>query len=177
VNDIGKVLAEDDNLKPTAVLPIIFAKLEKKYDLVQRSPQMDNAIVKLIKLRRQYRASRETRDLMYRAYDHTLAGMLKPGPVPRKIKTPACVGAERELLRALTIYDGALKDYQRCLNGSNFQVNVEMQGLDGFLGGSTADIPTTSASGNCNAQRRALKQAVSAVNRAAAVANQACKGK
>lgn len=175
VDEVGQILAVNDLSKPNSVLPIIFAKLEKNYKLVERHQQIDNTIVELIQKRRKYQASGDTKNLTNRVFDHVIAGILLAGNnSPLKADNPACKGAKMELARALEKYDLALKAYQKCLNQASFSFAVEIQTLDGYLGGTMSDNEMA-ANSDCPSQRKELKRAVDEVDRCIVVAAQACK--
>ncbi|MEO0340735.1 MAG: hypothetical protein AAF242_16195, partial [Bacteroidota bacterium] len=82
VADIGKVFETHEwqgNIR-SGVLPIIFAKLDKKYTLLKRNKQIDDTLVKLIEQRRSYSSYGKAAKLMYRANDHLIALVLGPPP-------------------------------------------------------------------------------------------------
>jgi len=176
VADLGEILAKDDPRNPPSkVLPIIFAKLEKKYSLKKPSKTIEGIVGELIERRRKYTASRTSGALEVRAYDQLIAGTLTiKGDV--KPYDAACDGLKQQLSRALKDYDDALKNYQKCLNDSSVSTALQVQSLDGmFGGGPMSDIPTGATGSNCYKQKRSLKQMVDKVESLIKQVNAACK--
>lgn len=173
VDDIGQVLADDDYLKPSKVLPIIFAKLEKKYPLIKRNKQVDQTISELIKLRRQYKAYGDTKAMMYRAYDHAIARALSPSNGPQT-NSQGCQEAEEELARAMGRYDRALKSYSKCVNGTSFSLNAGIPMVDGLWGSPPSSNIESASGGGCQSQLRELKKASNWLSRMINNRNLAC---
>jgi hypothetical protein len=176
VDDLGEILAQEDSRDPTTkVLPIIFAKLEKKYSLKKLSTTMEGVVGDLIERRRKYTANRESGALYARAYDHLIASALTVGNNPTTYDQ-ACDGLKKQLLTAIKQYQDALSDYQKCLNGENFSTAIQMESLDGLFGSDTQSDITTGATGdNCYRSKRSLKQAIEKVESLIRQADAACK--
>jgi hypothetical protein len=175
VDDIGQVLADDDYLKPARVIHIIFAKLEKKHRLKKPNPAIEEAITQMIALRRSYRASGETKVLIYRAYDHAIAGLLTADE-PRRAEGARCDHARMKLKEAMDIYNDALKAYQKCLNGSSFSLGTEMPMMDSYLGG-TQSNSGESASSNCQQLLALIEDAGKEIGRWGATVSLVCPNK
>jgi len=176
VDDLGKILAKEDLRSPsTKVLPIIFAKLEKKYSLKKPSKTMEGVMGDLMERRRKYTANRETGALYARAYDHLIASALTAANQP-SANDQACDDLKRQLVTAINQYHDALSNYQKCLNGESFSTAVQIESLDGLFGSDVSSDTTTGATdSNCYRQKRSLKQAIDKLESLIKQADFACK--
>lgn len=179
VDAIGKVFDSPkwQGIAEMDIVPLIYAKLEKKYPLVKRNKQVDNTIVELIKLRRAYRNAGDTKKLMYRANDHVIALVLTPNDSQTTRNSKGCEEATEAFFEALGRYDRALKSYSKCVSGSSFSAANQFPIIDSLFGNANrGNTSSASASGGgCKSQLSELRKASSWLSRMINLRNLACK--
>ncbi|MEO0340734.1 MAG: hypothetical protein AAF242_16190 [Bacteroidota bacterium] len=174
VDDIGKVLADDDYLKPSRVIHIVVDKLQNKHRLKTPNKVIEEAVTELIVMRRKYRASGESKVLVYRAFDHAIAGLLTGSSNPVRAEGAQCDKARLKLQEWMNIYNDALKAYQRCINGGSFSIDVGIPMIDNALGNASRGSTSSASSGNCGQLLDLVKDAAKEIGRWGATIQLTC---